>query len=155
MMQIRRVLVPIDGSDLSLKAADAAAELARRFDARITLLTAVDPPETVMAHMDETVMEEVRRGVQQAVEQMVDEAAARLRQQQLEVEARVVWGTPPSAIVAEADAGYDLIVMGSRGMGLAPWDRHFLGSVAERVLRRARCPVLIVPDPTEAGPEGE
>jgi nucleotide-binding universal stress UspA family protein len=67
MMQIRRVQARIDGFDLSLKAADAAAELARRFDASMTLLTAVEPPETVIAHMSEAVMEEVRRGVQQAI----------------------------------------------------------------------------------------
>jgi nucleotide-binding universal stress UspA family protein len=82
--------------------------------------------------------------------EMVDEAAARVRPLQPEVETRPVWGSPAAAIAAEADAGYDLIVMGSRGMGRAPLDRHLLGSVAERVLRRTRCPVLIIPDQTEA-----
>jgi nucleotide-binding universal stress UspA family protein len=48
-MQIRRILVPIDGSALSLKAAGAAASLAARFGASLVLLTAIEPPEAMSA----------------------------------------------------------------------------------------------------------
>jgi nucleotide-binding universal stress UspA family protein len=154
-MQIRRVLVPIDGSELSLQAVDAAAELAKRFSASMTLFTAVELPNTAMPHMSPAIVEEVRRGAQQAINEMLDKTASRARALQVEVEMRMVWGVPATAILEEAENGYDLIVMGSRGMSLAPRAWGFLGSVAERVLRQARCPVLIVPDPTEQTPAGE
>jgi nucleotide-binding universal stress UspA family protein len=135
-----------------LQAAAAAAELAARFAAQVTLLTVVQPPEGMGPYVSEAIVEELRRGVQQASEAMLEQASARVRPVHLEVESRVVWGTPAASIAAEADSGYDLIVMGSRGMGMVPADRGLLGSVTERVLRRTRCPVLVIPAPGEEQP---
>jgi nucleotide-binding universal stress UspA family protein len=144
-VQIRRILVPIDGSELSLRAAETAAELAHGLAASVTLFTVVDPPEAAAAYVNETTMEEIRRGLWQTAEAMLGQAAARIRSQHPQVERRTVWGSPVGEIAAEAKAGYDLIVMGSRGLGLEPVDRPMLGSVTERILRRAHCPVLVVP----------
>jgi nucleotide-binding universal stress UspA family protein len=144
-MQIRRVLVPIDGSELSLKAADAAASLAARFGASLVLLTVMEPPEAMSAYVSGQALEEVRSGLGRAAEAMLAQAAERVRAQYPGAGTRLVWGSPAAAIAEEAEKGYDLVVMGSRGLGLAPVDRHLLGSVAERVLRRTRCPVLIIP----------
>jgi nucleotide-binding universal stress UspA family protein len=102
------------------------------------------------AYVSEAVLTEVRLGVEQALKALLDQAVTRVRPLQPHVETRVVMGAPAAAIAAEADTGYDLVVMGSRGMGLAPEDRHLLGSVAEGVLRRTRCPVLITPDRPES-----
>jgi nucleotide-binding universal stress UspA family protein len=56
-----------------------------------------------------------------------------------------VEGAPGYAIAREAtDGGYDLVVMGSRGLGLSEADLRLLGSVTERVLRMVSCPVLTV-----------
>jgi nucleotide-binding universal stress UspA family protein len=148
-MTIHRILVPIDGSELSLKAAKAAAELARRFVASVTLLTVIDPPEAAAAYVERATLEEVRRGLWQAGEAMLRQAAEGMGSLQPPAERRVVWGSPAAAIAAEADAGYQLVVMGSRGIGMEPVDRQLLGSVAERVLRRTHCPVLIVPGHVE------
>jgi nucleotide-binding universal stress UspA family protein len=144
-MTIHRILVPIDGSELSLKAAESAAELAQRLVAAVTLLTVVEPPEAAAAYVTQTALEEVRRGLWRASEEMLHQAAARMGSLQPPVATRVVWGSPAAAIAAEADAGYQLVVMGSRGLGAEPIDRQLLGSVAERVLRRTHCPVLIIP----------
>jgi nucleotide-binding universal stress UspA family protein len=148
-MTVRRVLAPVDGSELSLRAAEAAAELASRLGASVTLLTAVEPPVVAGAYLSEAVLREVRLGAEQALKALLDQAVARVRPLQPHVETRIVMGTPAVAIAAEADGGYDLVVMGSRGMGLAPADRHLLGSVAEGVLRRTHCPVLVIPDRPE------
>jgi len=145
-MNVRQILVPVDGSDLSLAAADAAAELARPLGASVTLLTVAEPPEAMSDYVSKTALEEVRRGLWQASEAMLSAAAARLRRVLPEVQTRVVWGSPALDIAAEAAGGYQLIVMGSHGLGLARAERDFLGSVAERVLRRAPCPVLVIPD---------
>jgi nucleotide-binding universal stress UspA family protein len=144
---VARILVPVDGSELSLRAAEAAAELAARMGASVTLLTAVEPPVVAAEYVSEAVLQQLRQGVEQALQALLDQAAARVRPLQPQVETRLVSGSPATTIATEAAAGYDLIVMGSRGMGLAPADRHLLGSVAEGVLRRTRCPVLVIPDP--------
>jgi nucleotide-binding universal stress UspA family protein len=146
-MNVGQILVPIDGSELSLAAADAAVELAQCLGASVTLLAVVEPPEAISDYVSKTALEEVRRGLWQASEAMLSAAAARLRRRQPGVETRVVWGSPGIDIPVEAAGGYQLIVMGSRGLGLPRAERDFLGSVAERVLRRAPCPVLIIPAP--------
>lgn len=59
------------------------------------------------------------------------------------VERRVVVGDPAQAILAETDEpGVGMVVLGARGLG--PVKRLLLGSVSDRVLRHACCPVLIV-----------
>lgn len=153
MMQIRRILVPVDGSELSLQAGEAAAELANQLGASITLLTVVEPPEATVAYIRNEALkyvrnealDEVRRGARQAAEAMLEEAAERVRSLQTAPEKRLVWGAPAPSIAAVAKEGYQLIVMGSRGLGLPRSERYLLGSVAERVLRRSHCPVLIIP----------
>src|SRR4051812_31710609 len=100
-MLIRRILVPVDGSELSLRAAALAAQLAERFDAGVTLLTALHPPEVVRAYVSESVLDEVRRAIQQAGEKMLDEAAARVMPHRPEIEKRSVFGEPAAAIAAE------------------------------------------------------
>ena len=62
-MDVRRILVPIDGSLLSLQAAEVAGDLAKPFNAEVTLLTAVDPAEAAKAYVSETALNEVRRGL--------------------------------------------------------------------------------------------
>jgi nucleotide-binding universal stress UspA family protein len=144
-MNIRRMLVPVDGSALSLKAAEVAASLARQSETSVTLLMALEPPEIAREYADPGALEEVRRALWQAAEVMLDQAEGVVRPLTQRVSKLIVWGMPATAIAAEADRGYDLVVMGSRGMGLLPTDRHLLGSVAEWILRRTHCPVLIIP----------
>lgn len=144
-MKVHRILVPIDGSELSLRAAMTAAELAQCLVASVTLLTVIEPPGAAAAYVERATLEELRRGLQRAGEAMLRQAAEQMGHLQPPVETRVVWGYPATAIATEADAGYQLVVMGSRGLGMEPVDRQLLGSVAERVLRRTHCPVLIVP----------
>lgn len=146
-MEIRQILVPIDGSELSLRAADAGASLAARFGASLSLFTAVEPPEAGASLVSESAMEAIRQAVWGAGEAMLDQAAARVRSLCPDARKQVVSGTPAAAIAAEANTGYDLVVMGSRGLGMVPSERHLLGSVTERVLRRTNCPVMVIPEP--------
>jgi nucleotide-binding universal stress UspA family protein len=146
VMDVERILVPIDGSLLSLRAVELAGELAKRFNAELTLLTAVDPPDAARAYVSETALKEVRRGLWLAADEVLEQARERAGDLSTGVEKKIEWGPPAPVIVAEAINGYDLVVMGSRGLGVEPSEQDFLGSVAQRVLRRVRCPVLIVPE---------
>jgi nucleotide-binding universal stress UspA family protein len=148
------ILLASDGSDHALQAARVAAEIAHRFDSRITLLSVFSPPviATPMAGSPEMLMstetltqetevlaryaEEVQDAVERRTGQVLDEAGARYM-------SRRETGHPVDMIVnVAAREKVDLIVMGSRGLG--GLESFLLGSVSDRVLHHAHCPVLIV-----------
>ena len=142
-MKCQHILVPIDFSRDSEDAVDCAVGLAQQFQARLTLLHSVYVPEAadvnLAAYLDKIESE--------SAEQM---AARRKRVEDAGVTADslMVRGSPSHKITETArDKQADLIVMGTHGRtGL----RHMLiGSVAERVVRLAPCPVMVVP--REAG----
>lgn len=125
----RRVLLATDGSSFSEAAAVAAGRLASAFGLPATVVSVV-----LASHSEAR-----RREAGEAVEREV----ARLRASGVEAAGRVMDGRADEAIVAAAEeTGADLIVMGSHGRsGLK---RILLGSVAERVIGQAECPVLVV-----------
>ena len=142
------VLAPIDFSERSRQAAQEAADLARKLGAELKLVHVVLRP-THPASYDAFI--ELAPDSEQLAEMarpQLDEIAASLRTEGLEVEADVAIGTPADTIVAVAkSSGADLIVMASQGLtGLA---HLLLGSVSERVVRQAPCPVLTLKDSGE------
>jgi nucleotide-binding universal stress UspA family protein len=138
---ITRILVPTDFSRPSERALDYAQDLAQQLGASLHLLHVVNRPLlaeglAAEAHISEKFESDVVRSIE-----------ARLRKLAPEAESTdVVFGYAAKAIVDWASRlGADLIVMGSHGRtGVA---HLMLGSVAEGVVRTARCPVLTVRDP--------
>jgi nucleotide-binding universal stress UspA family protein len=148
-MTIHSILVPVDFSGCSSAAVDTALDLARLTGARLTLVNAYGVPVTwlpdggayVPTRPELAELERTALGELEPVRRRLAEAG-------VAVEARAVEGPPAETIVQAArEAGADLIVMGTHGRtGL----KHLLlGSVAERVLRTAACPVLTVRGPAE------
>jgi nucleotide-binding universal stress UspA family protein len=143
----KRILCPIDFSDASRAALETAADLARRFGATLTLLHAYPVPGYTFPD-----------GSFVASSKMLDELADQARRHLEEwkdiaaslglpgVEAVTAVGEPAHEIVTWATAhGADLVVVGTHGRtGLT---HALMGSVAERVVRRAPCPVLTVRPP--------
>lgn len=134
MMPLKQILVPVDFSEACWVALEWASSLGRAFDASIDLLHIWEPP--ALASSLEDVMSEQ---ADSALKQLVKEARAR----GISVRAaRAVPGSPRETIVAHAaQQGYDLIVIGRHGRSRLA--RALLGSVAERVVRLAPCPVLV------------
>jgi nucleotide-binding universal stress UspA family protein len=143
MLSLRRILVPIDWSELSQRALDLAAHLAREHAAELFLLYVVPlpalmygpPPESYSNHL----LEELRR--------------LRPGDPKVRVQYLVAEGAPDLAILSAARGSQcDLIVMGTHGRtGLK---RLLLGSVAEDVIRKAPCPVLAVKTEVSSRPFG-
>ncbi|HEX6839499.1 MAG TPA: universal stress protein [Polyangia bacterium] len=149
---IKKILVPIDFSDGSKAALDLAATFAKTFGASLELLhvwappTMVPMPLVVVTSAAEQPMslEELARTT--AGTQMKD-LVEPLRKLGLEVHARVAIGTPAREIAELAGLGhFDLVVMGTHGRGLL--GHALLGSVAEKVVRHAPCPVMTVRMPS-------
>jgi nucleotide-binding universal stress UspA family protein len=141
----QKILVPTDGSRYALRAAEVAADLARRYGAEVTLLLASDFHSIRTSPAPNTVKASIEQALHDANAAALAQTAAPLQQAGVKVTAREVEGAPAFVIGREAaDGGYDLVVMGSRGLGLSADQRDFLGSVTERVLRIVSCPVLTV-----------
>ncbi len=141
-MKIETILVPTDFSKQAEKAFAVAIDFAKAFGSRIELVHVYDFGTWVTAY-EVTFADEVASQVRAAASQRLDGWIDRVKQQGIEVSAQLMLGTPSRAIVQRAEeikAG--LIVMGTRGLGAV---KHvLLGSVAERTIRAARCPVLTV-----------
>ncbi len=144
-MNVDLILVPTDFSKDAEAAAIAAVDLAKRFDARIVLVHAyhVDIPIASPMAGSYTLPPGFFEELRTQATREVEAAAKRLEAEGVDASGIAI-GLPASqGVVAEAGRlGADLIVMGTRGLsGL----KHVaLGSVAERVVRTAPCPVLTV-----------
>lgn len=143
-MDVRRILCPIDFSEPSTHALEQATQLARWHGARLTVLhvrpTMVPHPDIPatgsMAPWLVTELEALRQRVTAACTEAVTAGA--------HVEAMATAGEPVHEILTCAGSlPADLIVIGTHG--LSGFQHLVLGSVAEKVLRKAACPVLTVP----------
>jgi type II secretory ATPase GspE/PulE/Tfp pilus assembly ATPase PilB-like protein/nucleotide-binding universal stress UspA family protein len=143
VLRIKRILVPCDFSRFSDAAVSQACEMATKFGADLHLLNVVAAPQ-VLARV-EPEADRLRHAKERLDQQLQPHAMV-----ELPVERAVVTGTPHREICRYAQQhDIDLIVMGTHGRtGLA---HVAIGSVAEKVLRAAPCPVLIARDPDQKG----
>ncbi|MCE4627813.1 MAG: universal stress protein [Desulfurococcales archaeon] len=139
----RSILVGVDGSEASLRAAERAADLASHHGARIILLSVVPPPTVFLGELMTPEIIDPKPLVD-AAKSALEKLAERLRKEKgVEVETHVVIGDPAESIVDIAkDFDVDLIVVGRRG--LSGIERLFVGSVTRKVLERTDRDVLVV-----------
>jgi len=139
-----RIVIATDFSPCSEAATRLGVALARRQQAALVLVYAVEPrvADVPLVPIGVTGWE---RDLMIAAEVRVAHDASEIRQSGLAVETRVLIASAESAILEVAtEQRADLIVMGTHGRTRNP--RRFLGSVAESVARSATCPVLVARD---------
>lgn len=141
-MSFRSVLVAVDGSRHSDAALAHAIELAHESNARLTILTATpSAPGVTLTGPGAAAVAASAAGMEHDFHEILRAAVDRVPDD-LPVTTVHASGPPANAILSEVKRGdHDLIVMGSRGLGLA---RALIGSVSHRVLRHAPGAVLIV-----------
>ncbi len=146
MVPLKRILVPVDFSELSIGALAYAESVAGWYQSEVTALHAAPTFDAVEVQSDG-----LFEPVQVVYTMTPEQIGTRLRS------AMDVAGVPHHGVAVAAEAGTasevildqakkrnaDLVVMSTHGRG--GWDRVILGSVTEKVLRSAPCPVLIVP----------
>jgi len=150
-----KVLVAVDGSPTSIQAQELAAEIAKKFKSKITVMH-------VIAHefsgwklrpkfftMSETVVKEVMGHYLQQGQSVIDGAVMLFKEEGIEVQTVLdEFIDPAEAIIQEIDEGkYDLVVLGNRGETEA--ETFSLGSVADKVATHASSSVLIVKEGTK------
>ena len=135
--------MPVDFSDHSAAVIEWAAHLAVEHGSRIVLLHAYHLPVEFQQLEGAYLPPDFWSNVKAEAEQSLGRFAAKLKKRGLEVEAVVREGYAATAIVDEAASqGADLIVIGTHG--LSGLKHLLLGSIAERVVQKADCPVLTV-----------
>jgi len=141
VIRIRTILVPTDFSSHADRALDYAIELAKVFDSRIHLVHAYHLPVQVALPDQVIVPTEFWEQVRDAALARLQPSLARLNAQGIACDAELLpEAAAPAIVEAARRSGADLIVMGTRG--LTGVKHVVLGSVAERVVRLAPCPVL-------------
>lgn len=145
MVEFRNILCPIDLSDASVRPLAYAAAFARWYEARLTVLHVVptfDPMQVRSSSLEEPV--HIVRPM--AREQVLEGLRAALGAAQAETDvtlAAEAGSTVPTIVDRAVAMPADLLVMGTHGR--SGFDRFLLGSVTEKALQRAPCPVLTVP----------
>lgn len=153
-VSFRHILLPLDGSPFAEQIIEPAIEMARLMGADITLLRVVQPVPAVepvpiemgvppMYHSMVERLDEVQQGLVQQAQAYLDNVASRLRNRVAAIQTRVVEAVPADEILRQAlPANVDLIALATHGRrGLS---RMVLGSVADKVIRGARVPVLVL-----------
>ena len=139
---IKKILVPTDGSDSSMRAADFALKLAKHFGSEIIAIYVIDRiilEEISKIHERHEVEDEIKRKAERCLNYIVKSA----EREGLKASSILVEGQPHDQIVRHAESlGTDIIVMGSKGR--RGTNRILIGSVAERVIEYAPCPVLVI-----------
>jgi nucleotide-binding universal stress UspA family protein len=141
----KAIVVGVDGSETSTRAAGIATEIARARQAKLVLVTVIRPPEGWWGIGGAPpTPEALSAALVEGQQQVIRETEEQLPLEGMDYETVEELGDPTSRLIAvaeEREAG--LIVIGKRGAGLA--ERVMLGSVADRLCHHSPVPVMVVP----------
>jgi len=138
----KRILLPLDGSSLAEQALPHAIAIAERFQSELILLQVLVPLPRAPTSTEATVLR-AEEATAALVREYLKRVAASVQEPSITVQVITIEGRPHFQILQYAETNQvDMIVMCSRGQsGLSRW---MVGSVADRVMRGANVPVLLV-----------
>jgi nucleotide-binding universal stress UspA family protein len=145
----QKILLPTDGSKHAERAAEHAIWIANKSGAEIIVLDVIEtsslvglPAEDLIVRIKEMLKEEAKRSLER-ISEMVDDSKDQGKITDVKITLLSEEGSPADVILKTIKKeDIDLVVMGTSGKhGL---DRFLLGSVTEKVVRSAECPVLAV-----------
>ena len=150
---VSRIVVPLDGSEIARRALPVASGLARQFAAPVHVVRAIEPvtalpvapgvfgaSPSISAEVSDQIWQEAESGARATVR----DAVSQLNDEGIEASGAILNGSPFFTISETTKPG-DVIVLTSHGRGGVR--RWLLGSVAEKLVREADAPVLLVPAP--------
>lgn len=149
-----KLLVPVDGSSASIDAVKKSIEISRKYNYSIKLINVVNfgslshlnRNERLWHYMDgSTITEtsELSKIAKENAEKLLNVIIDKLDFSDIKIEKEVLSGEPYEKILEVAkNENFDLIVMGNRGFSKIK--RFFVGSVTQKVISEAPCPVLVI-----------
>ena len=139
-MEIKSILVPVDGSEHSMRAAAYAADLAGLLDSELTLLHCHKPFPMLLG---EPYFQEAHDRIAKRAHELLVPYRRLFAEKGISFEERVLEGPPGETICRVAGIRKnDMVVMGSRGC--TDLEGLLLGSIAHQVLHAAPCPVMVI-----------
>jgi nucleotide-binding universal stress UspA family protein len=148
---MRKLLLAVDGSKSSHKAAMKAADLATAMDCEITIITVLDLSSLELSEIQsyrpidslEDLIKRNKSELQKSGEHILEEAEKHFKEKEIEVNKVLEYGDPADMICEYAENNdFDIIVLADKGMGGVK--RFFLGSISDKVIRHANTSVLVV-----------
>lgn len=135
----RKILVGYDGSTQAGKAVDVAFSLAETIDCKVLLFSVARPPEPATSVEVHAMLDDAREHFEESFQKI----RKRAEDAGVQLETAIAVGHPAEQIIHRAEEEkIDLVILGRRGMSL--FQKWILGSISERVLRYAHCPVMVV-----------
>ena len=148
---MKKILVAVDGSPSSKKAAEKAALIADSLDAEVTLINiiteTVTTPSNVLSsslpmEQLQEMMDQEEKRLKVNSQKILDDAAVFFEEKGMEVQTVIQYTNPADKICDyAAEEGFDLIVLADKGHGVK---RFLLGSISDKVVRHADVSVLVV-----------
>jgi nucleotide-binding universal stress UspA family protein len=139
----KRILLPLDGSALAEQALPYAIAQAERFGAELILLRVFEPIAPKNALVPREAARRAEERTKAWTQEYLERVAARVQEHGIPVQVVTVEGHPRTEIVQFAESNQvDLIVISTRGQ--SGFSRWLMGSTADRVMRGASVPVLLV-----------
>jgi nucleotide-binding universal stress UspA family protein len=137
-----KILVPVDGSDNSYRALDAALLLSEKLGSKVTAVHVME--DVPVLHIEsEKLLRELLEAFKKEQELILEKCSKTARIKGLTIDTILLRGNPGSIILDFCDKEkYDMIMMGSRGMG--KFKELVLGSVSSKVVHHSRCPVMLI-----------
>lgn len=139
----KKILVAVDSSEHSVRAASFALSLARKFNSAVVLLHVIYLSGMYYAADFYSYTYAITENQLELLgERALQQVLAKIDVGTVDVSTKIATGHPATEILAESAKGYDLIVMGTRGH--TPLTGSLVGSVTQQVLGKSACPVLVV-----------
>lgn len=137
-----KILVPVDGSDNSYRALDAALLLSEKLGSKVTAIHVME--DVPVLHIEsEKLLRELLDAYKKENQLILLKCSEIATKKGLTIHTKLLQGNPGSTIPNFCEKEkYDIIVMGSRGMG--KFKELVLGSVSSKVLHHSSCPVMII-----------
>jgi nucleotide-binding universal stress UspA family protein len=142
---MKNILAAIDFSDVSTSIVNKAAQISQRFASKLWLIHVTDPdPDFIGYGTGPQTERDWRAKIIKDEHQYIQQQALELDRQGIDVTPLLIQGATAEAILKEAaKLKADLIVIGSHGHNA--FYKALVGSVSAEVIRKASCPVLIIP----------
>ncbi|PWD87337.1 universal stress protein [Ignatzschineria cameli] len=140
--QYKTILVPVDGSDASLKALDRAIELAKFYTSKLVIAHVIDVRSYSLAIAYREPLEEY---AEDNAKKILADAEQKAKDAGITDVATLKKEGSPRSVIAKKiapEVNADLIVMGATGYGMV--ERMFVGSVSESTVRHSTCDIMIV-----------
>lgn len=140
--EFNRILVPVDGSKTSKKAAERAFSIAQDTDLDVVLMHVIHLPATALPPTEGTAYTpEISESVREGAESILKDLKEKGSKKGVNIKTILIEGVPDSEIIKEAKED-DMVIMGSKGHSAL--DRILIGSVSEKVLHHSDATVMIV-----------